>query len=176
MKIRPRRTAVYAIILVIILTLFAYFVLNYTRRVTGTSMLPTLEAGDLVVIENAPASSVQTGDVIVYSPPCASSDFSVIHRVIGFSGGGFITKGDNNPQSDQAAGIAVSPITPDCYSGRVVFVVPYIERIATLPYGANYLIAALIVMIVLVSEFYGRGTKEEGELTGESPTVTPPVV
>jgi signal peptidase I len=101
------------------------------------------------------------GDVIVYNPPCSAVGESVIHRVVSVtSNGGFITKGDNNLETDQAFGIAASPIYQDCLVGKVVFVVPYLERIATLPYGSNYLIAALIIVIVLVSEFYPRGSRE----------------
>jgi signal peptidase len=170
------KTVVLSVILVILLVLFAYAVLTYTRRVSGTSMLPTFEEGDLVVVVNVPSSSIHVGDVIVYNPPCSAVGESVIHRVVSVtSDGGFITKGDNNGATDQEAGIAASPIYQNCLVGKVVFVIPYLERIASLPYGANYLIAALIIVIVLVSEFYPRGSREVGEeQTDRQVTSQPP--
>jgi signal peptidase I len=134
---------------VIFLVVFAFLELNYTRRVDGTSMLPTLEEGDLVVIQNVPFADLHVGDIIVYNPPCSATGSSVIHRIVNFSGGGAITRGDNNPYTDIAGGIATGPITANCYVGKVVFVVPYIEKIASLPYGTNYILAALILAAVI---------------------------
>ena len=53
--------------------------------------------------------------------------------------------------------------------GKVVFVVPYLERLASLPYGANYAIAALIVVLILFIEFYPRETEEKRELEAKTP-------
>jgi signal peptidase I len=61
MKSSSRRTMVFLAVLVIMLLIFSYFVLTYTRRVSGTSMLPTLEDGDLVVIQTVPQNSVSLG-------------------------------------------------------------------------------------------------------------------
>ena len=149
MKLPRRSTSVYVLGFVIFLIVFAFLELTYTRRVDGTSMLPTLEEGDLVVIQNVPFSSLHVGDIIVYDPPCSATGSSVIHRIIGFSGNGAITKGDNNPYNDPTGRISTGPITADCYVGKVVFIVPYIERIASLPYGTNYIIAALIFAAVI---------------------------
>jgi len=165
----PLKSAAYVLILALVVSTFAYFTYTYTRRVTGTSMFPTLEDGDLVVLDAVPASSITVGTVIVYDPPCSVTGFSVIHRVVGTAAVGFLTKGDNNLQTDQQAGIASGPITPDCVLGRVVFVVPYIERLASLPYGANYILAALIVLFVIYSEFWPRS----GRVGRTEPAVGP---
>jgi len=155
------RTVAFLAAFVIFLAVFAFALVTYTRRVDGTSMLPTFVEGDLVVIDNVPASSIHVGDIIVYTAPC-SAVFAdglpapVIHRIVAVDANGdFTTKGDNNPYTDQAAGIARSQITPDCIEGKVVFAVPYIERIASLPDGLNYVIAALIVILVLGYELLG---------------------
>jgi signal peptidase len=149
---------------VLFLLIFAFFLLNYTRRVDGVSMLPTLESGDLVVIEPVSMSDVQIGNIIVYGPPCAVSDLSVIHRVVGGNDtSGFITQGDDrrtNPATDQTSGIASRPITQACLIGKVVFVVPYVERLASLPYGLNYVIAALIFLAIVASELGGKSTSQ----------------
>jgi len=173
MKTAASRTAVYAVVLIVVVIVLGVFILTYTRRVSGVSMLPTLESGDLVVIQPVKASSLANGTIIVYGSPCSASGEAVIHRVVGTQNGGFITKGDNNPYSDQRAGIAVTPIYQDCIVGRVVFVVPYLERIASLPYGANYIIAALILVAIIVVEFYPRGQKDgrASQATGAQPAM-----
>ena len=164
MKISLKTVAVLIVVAFLFATL-AYGILNDTRRVSGTSMLPTLENGDLVVVEKVPYSSIGVGDIVVYDPPCAASDLSVIHRVIQITSQGFITEGDNNPVPDQgSAGIATTPITQNCLVGKVVFVVPYVERLASLPYGLNYAIAALIIIFVIASELRPRRREEQKPL------------
>jgi signal peptidase I len=169
METGRRRGVIIGVFIVLFVIVFGLFILTYTRRVSGISMLPTLEDGDLVVIQPTQAASVSVGDVIVYGSPCSATGEAVIHRVVGTSGGGFITKGDNNQLTDQAAGIAASPIYSNCLIGKVVFVVPYLERLASLPYGANYAIAALIVVLILFIEFYPRETEEKRELEAKTP-------
>ena len=160
MRLPGAKTSFYAVAFVLFLIVFAYFLLTYTRRVDGKSMWPTLESGDLVVIQPVSMNDVHVGDIIVYGPPCSAGGSSVIHRVVdGTEGGGFITQGDDrttNPYTDQNSYIANGPITQDCLIGRVVFVVPYIERLASLPYGLNYIVAALIFLLLIATELGGR--------------------
>ncbi len=162
MKLPHGRTTVFLVGFAIFLVLFAFALETYTRRVTGVSMLPTLEEGDLVVIEQTTMASVNVGDIIVYGPPCSASGFSVIHRVVGSTDGGFVTKGDNNPGTDLTESIAVSPITQGCIEGKVVFVVPYVERLASLPDGLNYVLAALIILAVILYELFGGQEEKDG--------------
>jgi len=169
MQLPGRRATIYAVAFVVFVLVFAYLLLNYTRRVDGVSMLPTLEQGDLVVIQPVTMSQLQIGNIIVYGPPCSTSGESVIHRIVAGNSTGFYTQGDDrrtNPNTDQREGIADAPITQACLEGRVVFVVPYIERLASLPYGLNYAIAAVIFVIIVVSELAGgrRPQEPEGEL------------
>lgn len=173
----PHRTTVYVVAFVIFLVAFAYLELNYTRRVSGTSMLPTLEDGDLVVIQNVPFSSLHVGDIVVYNPPCSATGESVIHRIVEVTPSGVITQGDNNNYTDIGGGIATGPVTPACFVGKVVFVVPYIERIASLPDGLNYIIAALILIAVIYlwlgeprsAQEEGQGQKPEPQITTANP-------
>lgn len=165
MRLPGARTSLYTVTLVLFLLVFAYFLLNYTRRVDGNSMLPTLESGDLVVIQPVSMNDVHVGDIIVYGPPCSAGGSSVIHRVVnGTKGGGFITQGDDritNPNIDQNSNIANGPITQDCLIGKVVFVVPYIERLASLPYGLNYIVAVLIFLVIIATELGGRRAPQQ---------------
>ncbi len=163
MKLPGKGTTVFVAGFIIFLVVFAYLLLTYTRRVDGVSMLPTLVEGDLVIVQGAQMSDVRVGDIIVYGSPCSNNGYSVIHRAVGVQGGGFLTKGDNNPNTDQILGIANSPVTQDCLEGKVIYVVPYVERLASLPYGTNYLLAVLIILAVLYSEVRGRGDEETQE-------------
>lgn len=151
-----RGTVVYVVAFALLL-FWAYFVQADTRRVDGYSMLPTLEGGDLVVIQGVPISDVHVGDIIVYNHFCSSRGESVVHRVVGITNGGLITKGDNNAQTDQYYGIAISPITAQCLEGKVVYVIPYVELLAyyidqnQLPQWFNYIPSILILIIVVAS-------------------------
>lgn len=172
MRESSRNLAFYAVAIVLLIVL-AYAVQTDTRRVDGISMLPTLQGGDLVVVQGVPFTDIKVGDIIVYSGLCSSGGESVIHRVVSIGSSGLITKGDNNPQPDQGpAGIATSPITPDCLVGKVVFVVPYVELLAyyidsqQLPAWVNYVPAAFILLIVL---YLILGERDEEDKTTGSP-------
>jgi len=148
-----------------LLLLWALFVQADTRRVDGHSMLPTLEGGDLVVIQNVPISDIHVGDIIVYGSPCSAEGESVVHRVVNITSAGLITKGDNNPYPDQSvqAEIAVSPITQQCLEGKVIFVVPYVELLAYyidtngLPQWLNYIPSMIILIVIIALTLSGDG-------------------
>jgi signal peptidase I len=76
------------------------------RLVVGSSMEPTLEAGDLVLLKSLPFSSIRVGDLLAYRwPDAAIADASgapqlVLHRVVAEDTRGaqrvLYTKGDNS--------------------------------------------------------------------------------
>ena len=172
MKMVSRGTVVYVVALAVLL-LWAYFVQADTRRVDGYSMLPTLEGGDLVVIQSVPLGDVHVGDIIVYNGLCSTGGESVVHRVIMVTGSGLITKGDNNPNPDQyLREIANGPITQQCLEGKVVYVIPYVELLAYyidsngLPQWFNYL-PSILILIVVIGSMLLQG--EEEEETGTKP-------
>lgn len=156
------RAAAYVLVLGLLVGSFAYFTLVFARKVTGTSMYPTLEEGDMVVVVSVPYSSLKAGDIIVYDPPCSATGNSVIHRVVGIEVGGLITRGDNNPSTDQVGGIATGPVTASCVEGEVVFVVPYLEKLAFLPYDANYILAAALLLLIILGEVFSSRKQKEG--------------
>ncbi|MGH9529828.1 MAG: S24/S26 family peptidase [Terriglobales bacterium] len=69
-------------------------------RVWGTSMLPSVWPGDVVIVEGYAVTSVVCGDIILYE----ANDSFFVHRVIGKSedGVGWFTRGDALPQDDPA--------------------------------------------------------------------------
>jgi len=149
-----------------LLLAWAFFVQTDTRRVDGTSMLPTLEGGDLLVIQSVPIGQVHIGDIIVYSPPCSEGGESVVHRVVNITSSGLITKGDNNAGTDQSSNIAFGPITQQCLEGKVVFVVPYVELLAYYSDKLgqpvlNYIPSIVILLVVVISLFRENGEGRE---------------
>jgi signal peptidase len=70
--------------------------------VTGTSMQPTLETGDLVILQDA--DDYATGEVIAFEIPEGEPGAGalVIHRIAGGSAeAGFVMQGDNKPAPDE---------------------------------------------------------------------------
>lgn len=65
----------------------------------GTSMLPELETGDLIVIH--PKENVELGDIITYKKTINGKTYLITHRVVGKTENGFVTKGDNLQRVDE---------------------------------------------------------------------------
>ena len=87
--------------------------------VTG-SMSPSIEAGDIVVIEKVLPSEVEVGDVLYFE----SKNIHIVHRVIDQNEEGqFQTKGDNNKSSD------LEWVSRDAVKGIVKFKVPWVGKI-----------------------------------------------
>ena len=175
MKLEARvRSAAYLGTLILVLVIFAILLFVFTRRVDGVSMRPTLEAGDMVVLQFGNISNVKQGDVIVFNDPTfgGCEDFTIIHRVVQVaSDGGLVTQGDNrltNPVPDEPSGGPY--VHQQCLVGKVVFVIPYLERLADLlPYPTNYVLAALIILFVIFSEMTAGRKREPSTKGGETP-------
>lgn len=96
--------------------------------VSGPSMEPTFQTGDLVVLRRGEPA---IGDVVTFDPSQDGQRLSrVIHRVVGGDPSGWVTQGDNNehpdqwrPTNDQLVGVEVLRIP---FLGRVfpVFIHP----------------------------------------------------
>ncbi len=173
------RTAAPLIVLVLFLVAFAVLLFVFTRRVDGVSMRPTLEAGDMVVLQFTNISDIKVGDIIVFDQPTFGScvEFTIIHRVVSIApDGGLITQGDNratNPVPDEPTGGPY--VLRQCLVGKVIFVVPYLERLADiLPYPTNYVLAALIILFVILSEIVPSREKSIKEQLG--PAISDPSV
>lgn len=79
----------------------------------GPSMNPTLVAPAILeIVPYAGVQAVRSGDVLFFRLPGAAQ--AVVHRVVGVTPAGFITRGDNNPDADPA----VVPFA--AIAGRVV--------------------------------------------------------
>ena len=68
------------------------------------SMEPTLAPGDgFVPIPSAVAGDIEEGDVVVFRAKRLHGGGLTTHRVVGETESGYITQGDANPSTDQAA-------------------------------------------------------------------------
>ncbi|QHT58060.1 signal peptidase I [Cellulomonas sp. H30R-01] len=92
--------------------------------VSGHSMEPTYETGDLVVSR---CGEPQVGDVVVYRPEQLDGG-RIIHRLVGGDGtNGWVVQGDNNdwtdpfaPTNDQILGVAQLHVAKVGLVGRLV--------------------------------------------------------
>jgi signal peptidase I len=69
--------------------------------VSGTSMEPTLQTGDFVILQ--PADRYRVGEIVAFRIPAGTPGAGsfVIHRIVGRSAtGGFVTQGDNKDRPD----------------------------------------------------------------------------
>lgn len=72
--------------------------------VDSSSMSPTIEKGDgFVAVPYMVSDDVSEDDIIVFESLELDGGGTTTHRVVGESDNGFITKGDNNPFTDQDA-------------------------------------------------------------------------
>ena len=69
-------------------------------RISGNSMLPTLQSGETAVVYKAyPFKKLRIGDVVIIE---SERGYNVIHRIVRRArGGAWVTQGDNNRHTDR---------------------------------------------------------------------------
>jgi len=139
---------------------------NPITYVTGTSMLPNLREGDLVILRGTTAARLaedfEAGEraIIVYRSPV--SNIPIIHRVVAVkydSAGnviGFNTQGDNVPIPDMWMGEPLVVKETDIV-GRVAYHIPYLGFLviffsSTAGRITSGAIIALLVIWMIVDE------------------------
>jgi signal peptidase I len=132
--------------------------------VRGSSMLPTYNAGDLVLVLRA--SHYQIGEVVAYRVPAGEigEGSLVIHRIIGGNAErGFVTEGDNNVSPD--------PWLPrlDNVAGRAVLVIPAIGRFVAMAHQPA--ISASLATALLVAAEIARRQRPVRRRTVDAATV-----
>jgi signal peptidase I len=175
----PRKVSHAAWYAAVVLFLVAGAVLVLNAQIGGVqvydvyptaSMRPTLEVGDLVIVEAVPFNNIHLGEVIVFARPDSSGGCTseiIVHRVVNITGAGLITQGDNrltNPVPDEGPPANEWPPVPaGCVKGMVVVALPFLGEISeAFPPPLNYiLVAAIVVLIFMVELFSGRKGEEE---------------
>ncbi|MDX6472810.1 MAG: hypothetical protein QOK22_1626 [Gaiellaceae bacterium] len=126
-------------------------------QIYGTSMNPSLHAGDLVLVRNAP--SYKVGDVVAYHNGELGGHV-VLHRIIGSKDGTYTFKGDNNDFVDSFHPTSAQLV------GTMWFHVPAVGRALVWLRGTHLLVLAAVgaLIALLLSLFRRRrpGTRERG--------------
>jgi len=133
--------------------------------VVSTSMVPTLNVGDLIIVQGVEASTLKVsskfeGEIIVFQSPNNRDDF-IVHRAIekAFRDGVwyFRTQGDNsatNSSPDVWSGPDTwnGMVSEKLVMGKVVDVVPWFGNLSLFirtPEGLLLIIALIIIIIFL---------------------------
>ncbi|ERH01104.1 MAG: signal peptidase I, archaeal type [Halonotius sp. J07HN6] len=149
-------------------------------HVTSDSMEPTIGTGDGYVL--VPAGDVIPGEIVTFYSE--EREGYVTHRVAGTTTGGFITKGDANPSTDQEAGSP--PVPREAITGQVLttfgqpVLIPQLGTAVGL-IRANWsvlfgLIAAGLLFNTLRSGSTGRQTAERSVLRSRQVVITTLVI
>jgi signal peptidase I len=167
-----------AYIVIVVSIVIAIFVIG-TKFVLGTanpvyvvssgSMIPTLNVGDLVIIQHSNNTSsfnnLKVGDIIVfksYGVTRTGQHLTIVHRVAAIrmdihSNRIIRTKGDANPISIP---LVDYPIMEKNYIGKVVYVIP---KVGIIPLTSDrtviYIIIGSIIIIILAYNFR-KGRRE----------------
>lgn len=101
----PVRWVLYGILSLVILSILASMLLGFPIGMTYVetgSMEGTIDTGDgYIAVPTALAGPIEVGDVIAFDATNLHDGGIVTHRVVGETSGGYITKGDANPVTDQ---------------------------------------------------------------------------
>jgi signal peptidase I len=133
--------------------------------VASSSMLPTLNVGDLIIVQGTPPNQIYAnylnGDIIVFRSPSNPNEL-IVHRAVSKEQRGgvyyFTTHGDNNPPY-------ANEEFPDSYLvGKVVGRIPNVGNFALLFHTQQnmYLFTiTVIIIIVIILTFLPETGKEE---------------
>jgi signal peptidase I len=74
-----------------------------TSYISGTSMVPALHSGDLLLWVQYPYENLRVGDIIIFTLYTKPDMPTLSHRIIQKVPEGYLTQGDANPDFDKAA-------------------------------------------------------------------------
>ncbi|OGD45111.1 signal peptidase I [Candidatus Bathyarchaeota archaeon RBG_13_46_16b] len=169
---------VLALVLIVLVVLGFFQGLKWVLRtdypvlaVVSTSMVPTLNVGDLLIVQGTAAKDINasygTGDIVIFKRDESNPDFRVVHRAVKkelrTDGYWITTHGDNNPSADQS-------FNEKQLIGKVVARVPYLGNLSlfTQSQGSVYLFFMIaVVLIIILLIFWNTGS--ENEKGGEEP-------
>ena len=127
--------------------------------VSSGSMVPTLNVGDVIVVEPTPFKSVKVGNIIVFKEP-GFPNRVIVHRVIKIvyvdGERAFITKGDHNLYRDPWI------VKKEQYIGKVVFTIPYAGSLSlVLRPPVNYVIIVILIVVIIIGELIPSEKKSQ---------------
>lgn len=139
--------------------------------VSSRSMLPTLQIGDIIVVQDGGTfQTLRVGDIIVFERP-GTHEIVIVHRIYRVNevdGERRIeTKGDNNPSPDSWV------VKEADYIGKVVFTIPQLGYLTTwLTPPLNYVIIAAILAVIFLTELYSKEKRNEPPAENARPPIT----
>jgi signal peptidase len=102
--VRVAETLLASLIVALVLGQFLGVPIGLAFVETG-SMAPTMESGDgFVALPPELTGGVSEGDIVVFDAQQIESGRLTTHRVVGQTSGGYVTRGDANPFTDQQGG------------------------------------------------------------------------
>ncbi len=138
--------------------------------VSSGSMIPTLEVGDIIVVNGGiDFNDVNVGDIIVFDEPRSGLKV-IVHRVkeIHYSPSrSIVTKGDHNLASDDWY------VTDKEFLGGVIFTIPRVGYLTTaLTPPTNYVLIIIVISLVFILEVRNNQNKNEPDGVIEIPSGT----
>lgn len=112
--------------------------------ITSGSMQPSIPVGSIVIAQSE--NSYNVGDIVTFKPT-ENKDHNVTHRIVGYEGNMFITKGDANQDAD------LGRIESSQIAGKKVLTIPYLGYLvnfAKTPQG--FVILVIIPATIIVYE------------------------
>lgn len=91
-----KQDAILFIVLVILILMFGVRII-YFQVVLSDSMKPVFEKGDIILSQSA-SIEPKIGDIVTFKPKDAKN--VITHRIVNIKGDTVLTKGDNNPFTD----------------------------------------------------------------------------
>jgi len=169
---------VLALVLIVLVVLGFFQGLKWVLRtdypvlaVVSTSMLPTLNVGDLLIVQGTAAKDINanygTGDIVIFKPDESNPEYRVVHRAVKkenkTDGYWITTHGDNNPPGEER-------FNEKQLIGKVIARVPYLGNLSLLTQsqGSVYLFFMMaVVLIIILLIFWNTGS--ESETAGKGP-------
>jgi signal peptidase len=138
--------------------------------VESTSMIPSLNVGDLLVLKAYTSDAISVGDIVVYN--AAWHDKPIVHRVVEIQIVGteyhYYTKGDNNTERDPGYRLYGDIV------GVVVFVIPLIGYITLFLHTTAGFATAIIIMLalIIIPEIVCEKEENEDNTQEQAPNVS----
>ena len=131
----------------------------------STSMEPTIDAGDgFVAIPAFVTGDPSPGDIVVFDAEEIEGGGITTHRVIDETADGYITRGDNNPFTDQDGG--EPPVSDDQIVAHAAQIGDYTITIPALGTGIQTVQEGILSVVAPVTAAAGLDLDATGELLG----------
>lgn len=139
---------------------------DHSYVVLSSSMAPTMEAGDAILVSEVPPERIAEGDVVTFEPPADHGEYGtdrVTHRVVEVldrdDGLYFRTQGDANEEPDRALVPAANVV------GRVSIHVPELGHAVLFASSDTGLVTLVVLPAVLLGldEIYKLWTMTKAE-------------